>query len=213
MGRVLEVTFPTLSRGVDRATLKELYEEYLPLIEDAIKSWRMIYHKEKNSRRNNKESIGNRLGKEYIYGTVRPFFERLSPDDSRYIRTHRMIVFGMMEHSPSLKAVVLKASGKKLAKLLLREGIVRSLDDLPMVFIVQRIGLLDIVDESLNTMKVNIYECMSCFGMKPVFTPMCDFEAGIIEGILEGLYGRNATIEKNCWGLGDHFCGFEVYFR
>jgi len=208
----VEVSYPVVSKALSREAIKKAYEDYLPLIEEAIRSWRLIYYKEKNLPRGGKDAPV-RLGKDYIYGTIRPFFERLSYDDNRYIRTHRMIVFGMMEHSPSLKAVVLKASGKKLAKLLLREGIVRSLDDLPMVFVVQRIGLLDIVDESLDIMRVNIYECMSCFGMKPVATPMCDFEAGIIEGVMEGLYGRNATVEKNCWGLGNHFCGFEVHFR
>ncbi len=208
----MDASIPVLSGGVSRAYIREVYEQYRPLVEEAIASWRTVYYKERGMRVDKARTL-DRLGKEYIHGTARPFFERLSSDDSLYIRTHRMIVFGMMEHSPSLKAVVLKASGRKLAKLLLKEGIVKSLDDLPMVFVTQRIGLLDIVSESFNTMRLNIYECMSCFGMRPVSVPMCDFEAGIIEGILEGLYGRNVTIEKNCWSLGNHFCGFEVYFR
>ncbi len=201
-----------LRKPISKSIVKVVSDELLPIAEEAIASWREVYVKEKDS----KPSPSGRsegLSSDYIYGAIRPFFERLSPDDSRYIRTHRMIVFGMMEHSPSLKAVVLKASGKRLAKLLFREGIVRSLDDLPAVFIAQRIGLLDVVKESLNVMRINIYECMSCFGMRSVSTPMCDFEAGIIEGVMEELYGRNATVERHCWGLGNHFCGFEVYFR
>jgi len=196
-----------------REGVRRAGEELLPLAEEAIESWRRVYYAERGKPAPNAGLGREGLGPDYIYGASRPFFQAVSSDDHHYIRTHRMIVFGMMEHSPSLKAVVLKASGRKLAKLLLKEGIVRSLDDLPAVFMVQRIGLLDIVKESLNVMKVNIYECMSCFGMRPTSTPMCDFEAGIIEGVMEGLYGRNATVERYCWGLGYRFCGFEVYFR
>jgi len=209
----LGFTYIALSRELSRDVLRRVYKEQLSLIEEAIRRWRSVYYRERSATTAGERRQLDRLSKEYVYGAIRPFFESLSSDDVRYIRAHRMIVFGMMKHSPSLKAVVLKASGKKLAKLLLKEGIVRSLDDLPVVFVAQRIGLLDIVDESLDVMRVNIYECMSCFGMRPIGTPMCDFEAGVIEGIMEGLYGRNATIERNCWGLGNHFCGFEVHFR
>ena len=124
-----------------------------------------------------------------------------------------MIIYGMHKYSRPLRSIVMKASGYNLGVMLVDKGIVRSIDDLPEIFVRQKIGILDIVNESLDTMKINIYECMSCYGMLPVGIPMCDFEAGIIEGVLEKLYCRNKTVEKYCWGLGYSFCGFESYFE
>lgn len=149
----------------------------------------------------------------YINRTIRPFFRVISGDDIYYIRTHRMIIYGMHKYSRPLRSIVMKASGYNLGVMLVDKGIVKSIDDLPEIFVRQKIGILDIVDESLDTMKINIYECMSCYGMLSVGMPMCDFEAGIIEGVLEKLYGRNKTVEKYCWGLGYSFCGFESYFE
>jgi len=91
--------------------------------------------------------------------------------------------------------------------------VIRSIDDLLHVFINQRIGLLDIIGKSFNNMKIHIYECMSCYGIPNIGMPMCDFEAGVIQGALESLIGKNITKEKYCWGLGYSFCGFEIYFE
>lgn len=195
------------------------------LLEKSITKWRKIYLSEKNKQNKlgkNKRFSSKTVNKvndciqeidHYLLHVYRPFFYKLDPNDEIYMRTHRMIIYGMLKYSRSLKTVVMKASGYNLGKLLVEKGVVKTLDDLPKVFVMQRIGLLDIVDESLNTMRINIYECMSCFRMKPIGMSMCDFEAGVIEGVLEKLYGKNTTIEKYCWGLGYSFCGFEAYFE
>ncbi len=185
-------------------------------IDDYRLKWRRVYLEEirRGPKTRNYVSLDSEPAKDiYINRTIRPFFRRISSDDIYYIRTHRMIIYGMHKYSRPLRSIVMKASGYNLGVMLVDKGIVKSLDDLPEIFVRQKIGLLDIVDESLDTMKINIYECMSCYGMLPVGMPMCDFEAGIIEGVLERLYGKNKTVERYCWGLGYSFCGFESYFE
>jgi diguanylate cyclase (GGDEF)-like protein len=43
-------------------------------------------------------------------------------------------------------------------------------------------------------------------------TPVCDFERGIIDGVLEDITGTEVlTKETMCWSLGDTVCQFEGY--
>jgi len=186
-------------------------------VRTAILKWRDVAIREASLNRHGSYALHRpdfkSLAPTYLTNIHRPFFNRLDTCDSLYVRTHRMIVYGMTKYSKALKAVVMKASGKNLGKLLVSKGVIRSLDDLPEVFVAQRIGLLDILSESTNKMRINIYECMSCSGMKPSGITMCDFEAGVIEGVLEVLIGRNVTKERYCWGLGYSFCGFEIIFE
>ena len=184
-----------------------------------IEFWRNIYYKEKNIKRANfrRKVYNNGIYRirEGIYPITvhRPTFSSLNPIDKTYIRTYRMIIRGIMNYSLSLMKILMKASGKDLGYSLVEKGAVKSIEDLPKIFLRQKIGLLDIVNESFNTMKINLYECMSCYGTSYIGIALCDFEAGVIEGVLEKLYGKNTTIEKYCWGLGYHFCGFESYFE
>ncbi len=200
--------------NIDPVVLKEARERYANAYR-AIRNWRRIALEEQNNRVIGEKRISHRcrLKKSYLTSTRRPFFVGLDRNDPIYIRTYRMIVYDMMRYSPALKAVVMKASGYNLGRMLVEKSIIRSMDDLPHVFIAQRIGLLDLENESTNKMRINIYECMSCSGMEAVGIPMCDFEAGVIEGVLEQLIGKNTTREKYCWGLGYSFCGFETYFE
>ncbi len=193
-------------------------EEFL---KKRIEFWRKIYYKEKN-RKNTKKTSSNRRNNSIMYRITeraypvtvhRPTFSSLNPIDKTYIRTYRMIIRGIMNYSISLMKILMKASGKDLGYSLVEKGTVKSIEDLPKIFLRQKIGLLDIVNESFNTMKINLYECMSCYGTSYIGIALCDFEAGVIEGVLEKLYGKNTTIEKYCWGLGYHFCGFESYFE
>lgn len=197
-------------------------EQELLLEEDFLRKriefWRNIYYKEKNIKHINfrKKSYNEiyRIKEEIYPITVhRPTFSSLNPIDKTYIRTYRMIIRGIMNYSISLMKILMKASGKDLGYSLVEKGTVKSIEDLPKIFLKQKIGLLDIVSESFNTMKINLYECMSCYGTSYIGIALCDFEAGVIEGVLEKLYGKNTTIEKYCWGLGYHFCGFESYFE
>ncbi|MCD6558260.1 V4R domain-containing protein [Palaeococcus sp. (in: euryarchaeotes)] len=181
--------------------------EYLTLIE----KWREIYKTEVRNRKRMPEVA--QLNPEEYLNVRRPFFTHISPEDAEYVRTFRMVSYGMLSYSPSLRAVILRGAGYNLARRLTGTGEIKSVDDLPRVFLKQRIGLLDIIDESFNKMKINIYECISCYQSPPIGRTLCDFEAGMIQGAIESLIGKNITREIYCWGLGNSFCGFEIVFE
>ncbi len=183
----------------------ELEEYYF----ERIKCWRKVYRKEVKEKGRGTESIGSLHLEDYV-NVERPFFSKLFPEDKEYVRTFRMISYGMLQYSPSMRSIILRGAGRKLAHKLVEERKIRELEDLPLIFLEQKIGLLDIIDESLNTIKVNIYECISCYQAPKVGRALCDFEAGLIQGVIEEIIGRNTTKELYCWGLGNSFCGFEV---
>ena len=76
-------------------------------------------------------------------------------------------------------------AGKHLGYEFVRKGIIKTIDDLFPVLVKYRIGLIDIVRESSNTMVLDVYECMSCSGLPNIGRPVCYFESGIVSAILE----------------------------
>jgi len=176
-----------------------------------MEKWREVYREKVNSKKRNGEGVT--LTPENYFNVIRPFFMKVSPEDKEYVRTFRMVSYGMLEYSPSLRTLILRGAGYNLASRLVESGEIRDIEDLPKVFLNQKIGILDIVDESFNVMKINIYECMSCYKAPPIGRTLCDFEAGLIQGAMEKLIGENVTREIYCWGLGNSFCGFEVIFE
>ena len=59
---------------------------------------------------------------------------------------------------------------------------------------------------------MKLSHCLSCQRLEPTGTPLCDFERGLIDGVLEALTGAEVlTKETLCWGLGDTVCQFEGY--
>ncbi len=176
-----------------------------------LKKWREIYNYEVKKDVTNQKK--KKLTPERYFNVKRPTFGKLSHDDSKYVRTFRMVSYGMLEYSPSLRSLILRDAGYNLAQRFVKKGKIKSLDDLPEVFFKQKIGLFDIVRESLNRMEINIYECISCYDSPVIGKTLCDFEAGLIQGALEKLIGPNITKEVYCCGLGNSFCGFEVLFE
>ncbi|MCD6523742.1 MAG: hypothetical protein J7K48_01890 [Thermococcus sp.] len=190
-----------------------MMEDVACLVEPSLKKWREVYKEEKKQKKC-AEKVGHlELDPAVYFNVKRPFFVRLSPEDPTYVRTFRMISYGMLKYSPSLRILILRGAGYRLARKLVETNEIRSIDDLPRVFLQQKLGIVDIVEESFNRMKVNLYECMSCYNTTPVGRTLCDFEAGFIQGVMEALIGKNITREVYCWGLGNHFCGFEVIFE
>jgi diguanylate cyclase (GGDEF)-like protein len=88
---------------------------------------------------------------------------------------------------------------------------IRSIQALKDWFRDMRLGELEVeLDE--ERVLVKLTHCLSCQRMTPKGTPMCDFERGLIDGVLEGITGADIlTKETLCWGLGDAVCQFEGY--
>ncbi len=59
---------------------------------------------------------------------------------------------------------------------------------------------------------VKLSRCLTCYRLASVGAALCDFERGLIDGVLENVTGAEVlTKETLCWGLGDTVCQFEAY--
>ena len=88
---------------------------------------------------------------------------------------------------------------------------IHSIQGLKDWFLHMRLGELDVeLDEERVLVKLG--HCLSCQRLPAGGTAVCDFERGLVDGVLEGITGREVvTKETLCWGLGDTVCQFEAY--
>jgi diguanylate cyclase (GGDEF)-like protein len=76
-----------------------------------------------------------------------------------------------------------------------------------------RMGLGDLeVELDDEKLVVKLAHCPTCHRLPNVGVALCDFERGLIDGVLERITGAEVlTKETLCWGLGDTVCQFEAY--
>jgi diguanylate cyclase (GGDEF)-like protein len=88
---------------------------------------------------------------------------------------------------------------------------IRSLQGLKDWFREMHLGELEIeLDE--ERVLVKLAHCLSCQRLPANGTPVCDFERGVIDGVLEVVTGTEViTKETQCGSLGDTVCQFEGY--
>jgi predicted hydrocarbon binding protein len=74
------------------------------------------------------------------------------------------------------------------------------------------IGIVRVPVLTSSRVYVDVYECVTCSGMKPVGRTLCQFEAGIIAGVVQTVVGKPTKAkEVTCiGGLGHDSCGVEV---
>lgn len=186
-------------------------EEFSARLEEALLQWRRKYAEE--VRQGPPRPRARQLSLEDFLVERRPFFSRVDESDVYYVNTFRLIEYSALSNYLPSKVPLMRSSGYYLGVSLVRSGLVKSLDDAPVALALYRVGLMDVVEESLSVVKVNIYECMSCYGVPNIGQTLCDFEAGVLQGIFSELYGPNIVKERYCWGLGYSFCGFEIVFE
>ena len=182
-------------------------------INEVIKYYRNIAFKEMSLRapprpRTNK---GIKLSS-ILYSIKRDWFKKIDSNDTDYVYAFRLLRFSMDWFGRAVPYITSREAGYHLGLRLVDNSIVRNVDDMMKIFIESRIGLLDIIKESVNNMKIHIYECITCSGIPNIGKCVCDFEAGVLSGMLEKLVARNIVRERYCWGRGYSFCGFDVYF-
>jgi diguanylate cyclase (GGDEF)-like protein len=88
---------------------------------------------------------------------------------------------------------------------------IHSIQGLKDWFREMRLGELEVeLDE--ERVLVKLAHCLSCRQLPAGGTALCDVERGLVDGVLEGITGREVvTKETLCWGLGDTVCQFEGY--
>ena len=97
------------------------------------------------------------------------------------------------------------------AKRFSRNLELRSIQDLKSWFAAMMLGELEVeLDEEKILVKLS--KCMTCYRLPATGSALCDFERGLVDGVLERITGAAViTKETLCWGLGDTVCQFEAY--
>ncbi len=84
-------------------------------------------------------------------------------------------------------------------------------DGLSKIFEKLKIGILELQGSQENTVKIRIYECITCSGMPNIGKTVCYFEGGLMAGTYETITGKPAfALETKCWGTGYKYCEFNV---
>jgi len=93
---------------------------------------------------------------------VRPYFKSICRFDDVYVTLLRLVMFSSVRGfgADDLTLTYHFHAGKHLGYELIKKGIVKTLDDLFPVLAKYRIGLVDVVKESANTMVLDVYECV-----------------------------------------------------
>ena len=144
---------------------------------------------------------------------ARPTLSSLSKDDTKYVINFRLVRWSKLENIVGISAsnVLWYNAGKSLGELVVSKGLIKDVDSFIKFVVDQRIGLVDVIKESSNKLRIHVYECITCSGIPNVGRVTCYFEGGLIAGVLGKLLGRRAkAVETHCWGTGYSFCGFDV---
>ena len=107
----------------------------------------------------------------------------------------------------SSSSAVLYIAAKRFARSLE----LQSIQDLKSWFAFMMLGELEVeLDEEKVLVKLS--KCMTCYRLPATGNALCDFERGLVDGVLEHITGATViTKETLCWGLGDTVCQFEAY--
>lgn len=99
-------------------------------------------------------------------------------------------------------------AGKKLGQNL---GITK-LDDFLALCSAISLGIVEVPVMTSSRIYVDVYECVTCAGMAVVGRTLCQFEAGIVAGVVQSIVGKPTRAKEiTCiGGLGHDSCGVEV---
>ena len=78
-----------------------------------------------------------------------------------------------------------------------------------------KIGIIKVPTLTSSKIHVDVYECVTCSGMKPVGRAICQFEGGLIAGVVETVTKKTAKAQEiTCiGGLGHDSCGIELLIK
>ena len=196
--------------------------------EEAVKFYRSLAGKEiENEKILNGTFIGPRSkvkkDKLEISDIINPSRPFLSKDvgeqsDSAYASTFRLGHFNMPEQLASTGQGTSFVGGMEFGTKLVKQKIIKSLDDLITFLADYKIGIVDIFGEKEEkeekTMDIRVYECIECADLPNVGKPICFFEAGVITGVFTELTKKDVTAkELRCWTSGYSFCQFDVKIK
>jgi predicted hydrocarbon binding protein len=157
-----------------------------------------------------------KLGFNHITNPSRPFMSADAAGlDLKYVSAFRMGDFNTPEQLSSSGHGTRYIGGMEFGSNLVKQSIVKSIDDLVSFMAEYKLGIFDLYHEieenGKKVMDIRIYECIGCAQLPNMGKTLCFFEAGLITGIFKELTNNEViTEELRCWGNGYSFCQFEV---
>jgi predicted hydrocarbon binding protein len=78
-----------------------------------------------------------------------------------------------------------------------------------------KVGVIEVPVLTDSRVRVDVFECVTCSGLKPVGRTLCHFEGGLIAGAVEAITKkRTRAFEVTCiGGLGHDACGFDLELK
>lgn len=73
------------------------------------------------------------------------------------------------------------------------------------------LGSVEIVEMGTRDATIRVYDCFDCGGMPDVGEELCDFDAGVLAGVISTHLDRGCRVrETRCWGTGHQYCQFRI---
>ncbi len=106
-----------------------------------------------------------------------------------------------------LGGAVLPGSGKDLGKY------VELIRDLCLTLTIGQL-VVEKADNAKGRLTLRVDECVSCAGISGAKAPICNFETGLVAGVVKTFVGKPVrAIETRCNAVGDRTCGVDVEVR
>ncbi|MDB4966189.1 MAG: 4-vinyl reductase [Myxococcales bacterium] len=112
-------------------------------------------------------------------------------------------------------------SGARVGQVLGQAVLPQSGKDLPKYLqlirdVCLKLSIGQVVLEGNNNaegrLTLRVDECVSCAGISGVAAPICNFEAGLVGGLVKVFVEREVrAVETRCNAVGDRTCGIEVH--
>lgn len=197
--------------------MKKAIEHYRLLVEEELKQEKTVGGKRVGPRKLI-EKINIDLMD--ITRPKRPFLGKDATDDldTMYVTTFRI---GSSKNPVSLAKSGYGTdivAGIELGTNLVKNRLIKSVEDIAPFLAKYKIGILDIFKEEEiedgKKLDLRVYECIECSGLPNIGEPICYFETGMIIGILQELTGKKVSAEEiRCWTSGFSFCQFDVEIK
>ena len=72
--------------------------------------------------------------------------------------------------------------------------------------------VLEKADNQAGMLVLKVDECVSCAGIEGAQAPICNFEAGLVGGVVRAFVNKEVkAIETRCNAVGDNTCGIDVH--
>ncbi len=135
--------------------------------------------------------------------------------DKAVTAAHRRLLVTLYMADPVLGRMLVRRAGYVYAEKTL--GPIDDFVEAGIELARRGIGLFDFLGCRRGRCIFRVYDCLSCSGLTPsigIGGTMCEWEAGIIEYLVESVMRAAPTVrETSCWLRGDPYCQFMVVVR